>query len=53
MNKSYNVRVQQDEDGEFFIVIPDEILEYLNILEGCTVQWTDNNDGSFTLSKVV
>lgn len=38
--------------GEYFVTLPDEILDQINWKEGDTVEWTDNNDGSIKLTKV-
>jgi hypothetical protein len=38
--------------GECFVTFPDDLLEAANLKEGDTVEWIDNNDGSFTMRKV-
>ena len=38
--------------GEYFICFPDDLLEAANLKEGDQINWVDNGDGSFTLSKV-
>jgi hypothetical protein len=38
--------------GECYVNFPDDLLEAANLKEGDTVEWVDNNDGSFTLRKV-
>ena len=38
--------------GEYFICFPDDLLEAANLKEGDQVNWVDNGDGSYTLSKV-
>ncbi len=38
--------------GECYVQFPDDLLEAANLKEGDTVEWVDNNDGSFTLRKV-
>lgn len=52
MANSYTAKVQVDDNGEYFIVIPEEITAELDMLEGCVVEWFANNDGSFTIQKV-
>ena len=43
--------VQADSDnGELFLEFPDDMLEMMNWEEGDTIVWTDNENGSFTLS---
>ena len=39
-------------DDKLLIVIPDAIIEKLGWGDGDKVQWSDNRDGSFTISKV-
>ena len=51
MNKSWVVDVQENEDGELFIELNDEILEGSGFKVGDDVVWEDNKDGSFTLKK--
>jgi hypothetical protein len=50
-DKSYTLEVKENEDGETFIELPIEIIESLELNEGDVMQWTDNEDGSFTLTK--
>jgi hypothetical protein len=38
--------------GECYVNFPDDLLEAANLKEGDSVEWVDNNDGSFTLRKV-
>jgi hypothetical protein len=38
--------------GECYVQFPDDLLEAANLQEGDTVNWIDNNNGSFTLKKV-
>jgi bifunctional DNA-binding transcriptional regulator/antitoxin component of YhaV-PrlF toxin-antitoxin module len=45
------VTVQEDENGDAFIVLPDEILEEAGLKEGDTVVWKQLNDTSWSLSK--
>lgn len=39
--------------GDVFVNLPDDLLEAANLKEGDTVEWVDNNDGSYTIKKVV
>jgi hypothetical protein len=54
--KRWVLPVQQacaiDNDGEYFINFPDDLLEAANLKEGDQVNWVDNGDGSYTLTKV-
>lgn len=49
--KTFTLDVQRTDDGEAFIQFPEETMAGLGWKEGDTVVWTDNKDGSFTLSK--
>ena len=53
MGKVYTVDVQEDDLGEQFIQFPTEMMDEVQWKEGDTIHWTDNKDGSFTLTKVV
>jgi uncharacterized membrane protein (UPF0127 family) len=53
MSKSYTVEVQIDDVGEYFIEIPDDILNALELDIGDTVEWTDIGGGCFALKKVL
>lgn len=37
---------------EYFVSFPDDLLEAADLKEGDTVEWVDNGDGSYTLTKV-
>jgi bifunctional DNA-binding transcriptional regulator/antitoxin component of YhaV-PrlF toxin-antitoxin module len=45
------VKIQETEDGEPFIEIPEEILEELQWQEGDQIEWINNQDGSLTAKK--
>lgn len=52
-NQSYTLEVQEDgESGDLFLQFSEEMLASLNWREGDTLQWHDNGDGSWTLTKV-
>jgi hypothetical protein len=54
MINSYTATVQHDpETDELAIPLPQELLDQLGWTVGDTLTWTDNKDGSFTLSKKV
>jgi len=45
--------VQLEQDGDDLIFpIPDEILGDLGWVEGDTIEWIDNGDGSVTVRKL-
>ena len=51
MDQNNTLTVQEDSDnGELFLEFPDDMLEMMNWEEGDTIVWTDNENGSFTLS---
>lgn len=45
-------RTIKEVDGEYIIELPDDLLEYADLKVGDQIDWIDNKDGSFTLSKV-
>lgn len=55
----YNQEVQKwvlpvdvdDINGDYFVTIPEDILNQLNWKEGDMLEWFDNRDGSFSLKK--
>jgi bifunctional DNA-binding transcriptional regulator/antitoxin component of YhaV-PrlF toxin-antitoxin module len=51
--KTWVVNVEEDENGDAYIQLPDEVLQHANLKEGDTVVWTDNEDGSWSLQKKV
>lgn len=50
-NKTWTLSVEENEDGDQYITLPEEVLQQLNLKEGDTVEWLDNKDGSWTLVK--
>lgn len=48
---SYILEVQEDDDGELFIVFPEEIIEELGWQEGDILNWNVKGEG-IILSKV-
>ena len=47
----YTVKVIEDENGQFFLPFPDEVLKHLGADIGDTLVWTDNNNGTFSMVK--
>lgn len=43
--------VQEDENGEYFIELGDDLIHSLGWKVGDTVVWADNGDGSWSISK--
>ncbi len=50
--RQWTARVQEDESGDCFIEFTPEMLTIVDWHEGDTINWSDNGDGSFTLTKV-
>jgi bifunctional DNA-binding transcriptional regulator/antitoxin component of YhaV-PrlF toxin-antitoxin module len=48
---SYVLEVQEDENGELFIVFPEEVLESLDWHEGDALDWRIKGEG-FIISKL-
>jgi hypothetical protein len=48
----WQLPVEADASGEYFVQFPDDLLDAANLKEGDTVEWVDNLDGSFILKKV-
>ena len=51
MNKSWTLEVQESPTGDQFIEFPPEALEEVGWKEGDQIEWSDNGDGSWTLTK--
>jgi bifunctional DNA-binding transcriptional regulator/antitoxin component of YhaV-PrlF toxin-antitoxin module len=48
----WRLPVEVDEvSGDYYIQLPDDLLEAANLKEGDSVYWTDNNNGSYSLTK--
>ena len=47
----YTIEVEADSNGELMLEFPDELMDALNWQAGETVTWTDNEDGSWTITK--
>ncbi len=55
--KKWQLPVEEVENGdtmetEYFITLPDNLLEAANLKEGDNVEWVDNSDGSYIIRKV-
>lgn len=53
MNKQYTLAVQEDESGDLFIQFPEDLMKEAGWAEGDTLNWEDNHNGTFTLTKKV
>jgi len=47
----YTIKLEEDKNGELILPLSDELLKEVGWKEGDTLQWKDNEDGSYTLSK--
>ena len=43
--------VVEDENGELVLVLPEELIETMQWTENDTLQFIDNNDGTWTIMK--
>ena len=48
----WQLPVEMDPSGEYFIAFPDDLLERAGLKEGDTVNWVDNKNGTYTIVKV-
>jgi len=51
--KSFTLDVKENDEGELYIEFSDEILDLAGWEIGDQLEWKDNGDGSWTLSKKV
>lgn len=50
----WTVEVKEDpETKELLLELPEELLALQDWREGDTLEWTDNGDGTWSLSKVI
>jgi len=52
MSKRYVLEVQEGDDGEVFVQLPDELLEEAGWREGDTLEYSEDIDGTIMLKKV-
>lgn len=52
MPQMKTIELIEDENGELILPLDDEIFADLDWKVGDTVKWTDNGDGSWTITKV-
>jgi len=50
--KKWILPVEPDPSGEYFVTFPDDLLEATNLKEGDEVEWIDQGDGSYKMTKV-
>ena len=51
---TWTIPVEEADDGsgDLILQFPDDFMEKTGWKEGDTLEWTDNKDGSWTLTKV-
>ena len=50
--KTYTANVEEDpETKELVLVFPDEVMEEVGWKPGDTIQWIDNKNGTWTLTR--
>ncbi len=50
---SWTITVEEDpESGELVLPLPADLLVMQGWIEGDTLEWVDNKDGSWTLQKI-
>lgn len=40
----------QEEDGELYLALPDEVWQQIGAVPGSVLLWRDNGDGSFSIA---
>lgn len=50
--KSFTVKVEEAPNGDVLLPIPQELMDEMGWRQGDVLDWKDNQNGSFTLSKV-
>ena len=48
----YTIPVSKDEDGDMIITFPDELMEQMDWQIGDSLEWSDNEDGTWSLRKL-
>ena len=50
--KTFTAEVKEGEDGEQYIVFPDELMKELGWVEGDTLDFAGQEDGSVLIKKI-
>lgn len=50
-SSSWTVKVEEDQFGDLFLPLPDDMLKKLDWKEGDMLQWIDNGNGTYSLVK--
>ena len=48
----WSLPIEEQEDGEYYITLPDDLLEAANLKEGNQIEWIPQDNGSYLLKKV-
>ena len=48
----WQLPVEVDSSGEYFVTFPDDLLDATNLKEGDQVEWVDQGDGTYLIKKV-
>jgi plastocyanin len=51
--KKYETIVEKDENNELVIPFDEDLMSEIGWEVGDTIEWTENDNGSFTLTRVV
>ena len=51
MTNKWILTVNEDKNGELVLVLPEKLIKNVGWTENDTLQWIDNNDGTWTLKK--
>lgn len=49
--KEYHTVTHKDSDGNMYVELPSALLNQMGWATGDTLEWADNNDGTFTITK--
>jgi hypothetical protein len=52
MTNTHTLEVKENENGDAIIEFPEDVMAQAGWNEGDNIQWTDNKDGSWTLTKI-
>jgi len=48
----WSLPVEEQEDGEYYITLPDDLLEAADLKEGDQIQWIEQDNDSYILQKI-
>jgi len=51
MSRRFTLPVEVDEEDNYFIALPEEVLDELGWYEGTVLEWSEDIDGSIILKK--